>query len=275
LAYWIAKPAVKLPLIIAALLVGAAAVTFRGVALDFRNRVWFSSQHISQSRQATIMLQLAAARVEKDGLVRAVEKGFATTAGRSAIMDLFANLVRRTPVEVPYWGGETYLSLVGALVPRILWPTKPTKELGQAFGHRYGYIYRTNMSTAINLPFMVEFFANFGGIGVMCGMILVGAIYRVLDGFANRRGQGILMSMMAVVLFLPVLLLESDFSLTFGGLPLNALALVLVFRLVGMKRGTVSRRARRYELRPSLIGQRTPTIPASHQSGMTLPPGSG
>jgi hypothetical protein len=208
------------------------SVTLRGVALDFRNTVWFGTAQLSQTEQAVLMLRLAEARVENIGVLAAIGKGFETTAGRSANMDLFANVVRRTPSEVPYWSGETYLSLIGTFVPRVLWPDKPTKELGQAFGHRYGYIYWTNRSTAINLPFMVEFFANFGGWAVVAGMFLVGIIYRALDDFVNRPGQDILMSVVAVVLLPPLLLLESDFSLIFGGLPLNALALMIVLSVL-------------------------------------------
>ena len=147
----------------------------------------------------------------------------------------FANVARRTPSEVPYWGGETYSTLATSMIPRFLWPGKPVKVLGQTFGHRYSYIHASNKSTAINLPIMVEFFVNFGSIGVLIGMAIVGFIYRLLDTLINRPGQSPLLSMIGVVILLPLLLIESDFSLVFGGLILTGFAFSIIwwqFRLL-------------------------------------------
>lgn len=231
-AAWVAKPTLKTSSIIGALSILLVATSFRGVAIDFRREAWYGPVTLSRSQQLGLMVGLLQQRVANDGVVGTVVHGVAETAGRSANLDLFANVARRTPSEIPYWGGETYLSLVGAFVPRFLWKDKPTKELGQAFGHRYSLIYSTNMTTAINLPILVEFFANFGGLGVVVGMLVVGFIYRCLDFLVNRPGQSALMSMMAVVLLIPLLPIESDFSLIFGGLPLNGLCLYMVWRFL-------------------------------------------
>jgi hypothetical protein len=161
-----------------------------------------------------------------------VSKGFETSAGRSANLDLLADVIIRTPGEIPYWGGQTYLSLVGSFVPRFVWPNKPTKELGQAFGHRYGYIGAADNNTALNLPILVEFYANFGMAGVIAGMFLVGVIYFVLDRTVNNAGQDSLHSLVGVVILVPLANIESDFSLGFGGLILNGVALWLVLRTI-------------------------------------------
>ena len=160
-------------------------------------------------------------------------QGFESTTGRSANLDLLADVIRRTPSEIPYWGGTTYLSLVGAFVPRFLWPDKPTKELGQAFGHRYGYVGVNNTGTAINLPILVEFYLNFGVIGVVMGMAVVGLIYRLVERAVNNPGQDDILSLAGIVLMIPLTNIESDFSLGFGGLILNGVALWLVLRLMG------------------------------------------
>ncbi len=176
-----------------------------------------------------MMVTLLGNRISEQGVGGAIAHGFAMTAGRSAIMDLFANVARRTPDEIPYWGGETYKSLIGAAVPRVLWPDKPTKDLGQSFGHRYKYLHASNKSTAINLPTMVEFFVNFGGTGLVVGMLLIGVIYGVLDNIVNRAGQPMLLSMIGAVILLPLLIIESDFSLVLGGLPLTGIAFYVIW----------------------------------------------
>jgi hypothetical protein len=173
---------------------------------------------------------LAAIRKKVDavGLGPTLVHGAKTTFERSADMDLLADVVKRTPSEIPYWDGYTYRSLIGVAVPRLLWPDKPTKEIGQAFGHRYGYLNWNNLATSINLPFLIEFYLNFGFIGVLAGMAIVGATYRSLDELVNHPAQDLLTSLFGVIVLVPLLMLESDFSLTFGGLLLNGLALYIV-----------------------------------------------
>ncbi len=79
--------------------------------------------------------------------------GAQTVGERSATADLLADVIQRTPSDVPYWRGETYVSLVGAFVPRILWPDKPEKNIGQRFGHRYElHLGIEDTGTSINLP---------------------------------------------------------------------------------------------------------------------------
>jgi hypothetical protein len=97
--------------------------------------------------------------------------------------------------------------------------------LGQDFGHRYGYLDSWDTWTSINLPFLVEFYANFGEIGVLIGMVIVGVLYRLLDNDLNRPGQPLQVTICSLVLLVPLLNIESDFSLVFGGLFMNGVAL--------------------------------------------------
>lgn len=229
-AVWIGRPEIRTGWIVAAASALLIASSFRGIAIEFRRATVGQQTQLSQSENLRMMFNLLGNKVDNEGLAGAIGHGLATTAGRSANLDLFANLVRRTPSEVPFWNGETYKSLIGFAVPRFLWPNKPTKDLGQAFGHRYNYIHASNMSTAINLPVLVEFYANFGEIGVVLGMLIVGFIYRIIDAILNRPGQSPLVSIFGVALMIPLFFIESDFSLIFGGLPLSGLAFYVVWR---------------------------------------------
>lgn len=225
LAAWIEPGSLRTPWVLAAVAAALGVCAMRGVATDFRSVAWFGDQRLSTTERPALMLDLLKERVHAQGLFAVVSNGFNTVATRSANLDLFADVVRRTPEEVPYWNGETYTSLVGMAVPRFLWPNKPTKELGQAFGHRYGYIAADNTNTAVNLPYMVEFFANFGLWGLLLGMFGVGTVYATLERYTNRPNQPIAASVVGIALLTPLFNMESDLSLTFGSLLLNALAL--------------------------------------------------
>ena len=234
-AMWIGKPQIRARWILGAIVAMVLAIAFRGIVIDFRRTLAERGVELSRQENLALMVDLLGRRIETQGVGGSLAHGLSMTAGRSALMDLFANVARRTPSEVPYWGGETYSTLATSMIPRFLWPGKPVKVLGQTFGHRYSYIHASNKSTAINLPIMVEFFVNFGSIGVLIGMAIVGFIYRLLDTLINRPGQSPLLSMIGVVILLPLLLIESDFSLVFGGLILTGFAFSIIwwqFRLL-------------------------------------------
>ncbi|HEX8847962.1 MAG TPA: hypothetical protein VF761_00345 [Gemmatimonadaceae bacterium] len=207
-----------------------SAVAIKGILKDYRRQVWFTGVELSVPNKAALMATLVQNRVNSEGVVGTVVSGWETAVARSATLDLLADVVQRTPRDIPYWGGHTYLSLVGLAVPRVLWPNKPTKTLGQDFGHRYSFIETWDTSTSINVPFLIEFYMNFGMTGVLVGMFITGMIYRILDSLLNVPGQSILRSLASLAILMPLLNIESDFSLVFGGIFLNAVAFYVVLR---------------------------------------------
>jgi len=225
LAVWAGGGRLGFKWILIAALSVAAMVGMRSVAMEYRARSWFAETQLSLAGRTFLMGELLVSKVQAEGVVSTVEDGWGIVAGRSANLDLLADVVRQTGGTVPFWGGETYLSLVGFAVPRFIWPSKPTKTLGQDFGHRYGYLDSWDTWTSINLPFLVEFYANFGEVGVLIGMVIVGLLYRLLDNDLNRAGQPLQVTICSLVLLVPLLNIESDFSLVFGGLFMNGVAL--------------------------------------------------
>jgi hypothetical protein len=231
-AVWIGCGRLSARWIVGSIVGMVTLISLRGVAEDYRRVVWYQQDGGSQIQNTQLFFRLLDQRVEKDGVDGAIAKGFETSQERSANLDLLADVIRRTPHEIPYWGGATYLSLVGSFVPRFLWPDKPTKELGQEFGHRYGYVGSRDSRTAINLPILVEFFVNFGLPGIMVGMALVGVVYRLVERAVNNPGQDEILSLAGIVLMIPLTNIESDLSLGFGGLIMNGVAFWLVLRTI-------------------------------------------
>ena len=248
LAIWAGGGRIGFRWVVIAGLSVAVMIGMRGVAMEYRTRSWFAETQLSLVGRAMLMGELLVSKVEAQGVTSTVEDGWSVVAGRSANLDLLSDVVRQTGTTVPFWNGETYLSLVGFAIPRFIWPSKPTKTLGQDFGHRYGYLDSSDTWTSINLPFLVEFYANFGEIGVLVGMALVGLLYRLLDNDLNRAGQPLQVTVCGLVLLVPLLNVESDFSLVFGGLLMNGVALWCL--LVALSRLPM-RRARRSRLAQS------------------------
>ncbi len=235
LAGWIAGARLRAWVVVVGVLLLIVVVTLRGFAIDFRRQAW-GAEDMSQVQRTGLWYSLVRRHSDQYGLMSVVGHGTMVVATRSANMDLYADVIRQTPNSVPFWGGQTYLSLLGAFVPRVFWPNKPQKTLGQDFGHRYGYLLPSDRSTSINLPFIVEFYANFGETGVIVGMFIVGCILAALGKLINRPGQDWVRSLCGVVLLVPIVTnVESDFSLVFGGLILNGFALFMVYRFLARR----------------------------------------
>ena len=240
LAAWIGYGRFKFSWTVMAVAGAIFVISMRGVTNQYRMLMWRGADDASLLSKSTTFVSLLQKSVETDGLGSTVTKGLESTEERSANLDVLADVIRRTPTEIPYWGGATYLSLVGLAIPRFLWPDKPTKELGQGFGHRYGYLSQNDERTSLNLPVLVEFYANFGIAGVLLGMWLVGLIYYIVNNAVNNPGQDMLVSLAGIVLITPLLNIESDFSLTFGGLIMNGAALAVVLSIIRRSASTTS-----------------------------------
>lgn len=230
LSYWAVRRRASTAVVVSVVLVVIVALTIKGSATEFRKYAWTLNSRMTTSEKASLFFDVTVRRIADQGLGGAISGGWRASAKRSANMDLLADVVRRTPDPVPYWHGKSYLSLVGLAIPRFLWPSKPTKNLGQEFGHRYSVLDAHDTHTSFNLPFLVEFFANFGEVGVVLGMLLVGLIYGLLTRLTNNPGQSAPLTIVGIVIMLPLLNVESDFSLIFGGLVLDGFALWLVLR---------------------------------------------
>jgi hypothetical protein len=232
LAHWIGGGRVRAMWLAGGLAAALTLVTVKGILGNYRRQAWYAGVALNVPDRMLLMGGLVGDQVKAQGVVGAIETGWEAALGRSAILDVLADVVQRTPRDIPYWGGTTYYSLIGFAVPRVLWPTKPTKTLGQDFGHRYSYIGSWDQTTSMNFPYLVEFYANFGPIGVFAGMFVTGMIFRLFDLTLNRPGQSVVRSIASMSILLPLLNVESDFSLVFGGIFLNGMAFVILLRFL-------------------------------------------
>lgn len=205
----------------------------RGSASEFRALTWEHgpAADLPAAQKSLLFLDVAA-----HGMLEAPEERLEMSLDlmreRTGHFALLQRVVARTPDFVPYWGGMTYATLPGSLVPRVLWPDKPAKEVGQDFGHRYGVLASDDSTTSVNLPQLVEFYANFGPAGVLIGMTLLGMLYGALTARLNTRAAGIGSLVIAAIVFSRLANIESDFSLVFGTLLQQIAALWLILRLI-------------------------------------------
>ncbi len=184
-----------------------------------------------------------------DGYSKGARRG-ATSATETGVRRishtwLFAHVVSKSPSAVPFWGGETYKPLITAMIPRAVWPGKPLEVIGGLFGKRYDLLEPTS-ETSLNLPWHIETYVNFGNIGVVIGMALIGAFLAVLDKLLNAPGRRDLEMGIGLGILMPLTFQDSNFSLMVGTLPQFVLCLYLYFLLgafVLRRLGMVSQQA--------------------------------
>lgn len=113
-------------------------------------------------------------------------------------------IVAQTPEQVPFQYGETILLTVYSLVPRIVWPDKPSIIMcGLNNLHFSGRGPDANTCSAMTVP--GELYWNFGAPGVMIGLLIfgvgVGVLYRWLnDEFRAAGPRYVSILLYAVVL---------------------------------------------------------------------------
>ncbi|MBL8295416.1 MAG: hypothetical protein JNN08_26460 [Bryobacterales bacterium] len=168
---------------------------------------------------------------------------YESAAGRVALIRMLAYVMRQSPSPVPYWEGETYKSLISKFVPRLLWRDKPADTISHDFGHRYSLIWPSDHVTAMNMPWLVELWVNFGPRGLVLGMLFFGLLFGYLTRKLNRSEMTELEFVVGATILFPLCVnQESHFAIVAGNVVLLYVVLVLYFRLGFWLQPRVTRR---------------------------------
>ncbi len=211
----------------------ATVFIIRPLELPYRNASWSPQGELydaSDLQKAEYMYHLiyrtiVGGEITPDMLIQ-------SAGARLSDFPMLGDVMSQTPSIVPYWGGETYYPLLFKPIPRIIWPDKPEEVTGRTFGQRYGYTSPANPDTSINFAQLIEQYANFGVVGVVIGMFVIGMIYRALLGIFVHPEMGLGALVGAVLIVSSLFDLETGTGLVFGGIPWTLIYLFLVDRFV-------------------------------------------
>lgn len=232
--------------IIAAVVLFAALVTVYPLSSQIRAVIWKHGANLSTMEKSAAIFDIvyesyfgAGDRYLLDGK-EVFRKKSVITIGRAYLLHRFSGLatlayvVRMTPQSVPYWRGTTYANILTNFIPRVFWKDKPEERWGNAFGQRYGLIGPTDTHTSVNFPWITELYANFGWVGIVAGMFVIGLFLGALERiFASPDATPAEFVVGATVL-LPLFYQESNFTLMTGTLVPLTVCLWIYF-LVGGK----------------------------------------
>ncbi|HWP37039.1 MAG TPA: hypothetical protein VNL18_05730, partial [Gemmatimonadales bacterium] len=201
-------------------------VVLRTIQVPFRDLTWQEGRSaIGVFERGSVMAEISLRAIGQEDFL---ETAWQVGLSRISHLMTLAEVVGLTPEYVPFWGGETYRPIIWKLVPRLIYPDKPMETTGQEFGHRYGFLAADDFVTSYNLPQLVEFYANFGVLGVGFGMFFIGVFYRLVQAMFVHPRMGLGAAVAVLYLSTKLLLIESGLSLVLGGVFQGVLFVVLV-----------------------------------------------
>ncbi|HEY9770424.1 MAG TPA: hypothetical protein V6C71_18355 [Coleofasciculaceae cyanobacterium] len=187
------------------------------IKAQYRALVWdgiYSQESLLTKTQ--LFIELAINHQSNKSASFATEDTEQQNIGRIAHIALFSKVIEDTPKNVPYWNGGSYLSLLTKFIPRVIWANKPKETIGNQFGQRYHLIAHLNTQTSVNLPWLVELYANFGAVGVLIGMSFFGVLLALIEQLFNSNKMNLIECVLGITVILNLVYQESNFSLMIG-----------------------------------------------------------
>lgn len=113
--------------------------------------------------------------------------------------------------------GASYLDAITGLVPRLLWPDKPSLHYGNEFGYEGGFISATDTRTSISVTFIGESYLNFRWVGSVMFVFLGWTFSRVWQNSQSSPNRQTWV--LVYLVMLPSLMyLGGTFAMYIGGL---------------------------------------------------------
>jgi len=153
------------------------------------------------------------------------------TMERASLLAQVAHVLELTPSQVPYQGGQTYSYLAVTLIPRFIWPDKPTvSQANQYYQVAYGLTDARRLeSVSIAVGSMAEGYINFGWFGVIGIMLGIGVLFRGYQNFCTSDQANGLVLAITVALLPQLITIESQLGQYIAGLLQQIILTFLVF----------------------------------------------
>ena len=158
-------------------------------------------------------------------------RSLVTSTYRLDFLVPMAYLLEQTPQRIPYWWGETYFPLLVKPVPRAIYPNKPEDVAEfRRVGQSYALLPAGNEINLFKVHQMGEMYINFGIVGVLVGMLILGALCRTLYRlFFHSGATAVTMAAGALIMTRLLLGMEDWASPVWGFILWYAVLLVLLW----------------------------------------------
>jgi hypothetical protein len=169
-----------------------------------------------------------------------LDKQLTTTSSRTSLLTMTGVILEKTPEIVPYQLGTSYPLLIKNLIPRVLWPEKPSANLAnQFFQVEYGVTEKSNLkSVSIACGFEAEGYMNFGWVGILVVGLVVGFVLGVYELAFFSAGSSLTTIAVGLAMLPGFLTIESQLVQYLGGILQHVFAAAIVFHQAKGKRSS-------------------------------------
>lgn len=142
------------------------------------------------------------------------------TLSRMSLLQQTANVLQMTPSVVPYQYGRLYLFMAVTLIPRAIWPEKPSvNEANQFYQVAYGLTEPDDLSSvSIAVGTLAESFINFGWFGLFIVMIPLGIFFDFFQRTFLDPDCGFVFNAIGLSLIPTFIAIESQLAQYLGGI---------------------------------------------------------
>ena len=150
---------------------------------------------------------------------------------RASLLTQVAHVLEMTPSQVAFQEGATYRFLAVTLIPRMLWPDKPTvNDANKFYQVAYGLTTESGLdNVSIAVGSLAEGFINFGWAGVVGVMLFIGGVLGVYQRTFVVAESSTLFLAIGLTLVPGFLALESQLGQYLGGMIQQMLLTLIVF----------------------------------------------
>jgi hypothetical protein len=206
----------------------------------FRERYWYGNGDAGPVEKARFWIAKSVERVNTlagqpngEDLHDSLEAPLLT---RSSLVTESATVYENTPSLVPYQYGASYRYLLVTLIPRFLWPGKPSvNDANRFYQLAYGVTQAEDLDhVAIGAGLIPEAYMNFGWAGIPVVMCLAGIVLGVFERIFLGRQAGVFASAVGLAYVLQLLSLNGQAAAYFGGV-IQIVGLTVLIFLPGLR----------------------------------------
>ncbi|MFA5976304.1 MAG: O-antigen polysaccharide polymerase Wzy [Elusimicrobiota bacterium] len=169
---------------------------------------------------------------------RSVQSSTRSSIQRTDCIHLFGHVLTMTPRHVPFQLGKTYDYFIYTLIPRAIWPKKPNAQVAnEFFGVAYGLQDPASIgTTSIGMPHLVESYVNFGALGVLFIMGILGMVYATMERLFNHENAGEGGIAIFAVILTSLINIETALAPSFGSILQSIIIYIVALRWVRERR---------------------------------------
>ncbi len=170
----------------------------------------------------------------------ALKTGLGYSLARFALLPQTANVMDLTPAIIPYQGGRMYSYLAVSLIPRAIWPEKPSvNDANRFYQVTYGMTSENNLEgVSISVGMLTEAYISYGWPGVLVVMMLVGMFLDAVNAVFLSRHSGTLMKGIGMGMMPSFIFPEAQMAQFLGGFFQQVgLVMMIMLPIVSVRRG--------------------------------------